>query len=101
MKRTEAWLRAAARTVMLNNHLPLLILFLMYFVALFSGGLAGCAMAKRNRRSLFHIFLYAACLALNVFTIIDMDDPRSGLSKGTPSGTARPPVFGGLFMHLQ
>jgi hypothetical protein len=35
-------------------------------------------MAKRKRRSWLHILLYAAVVAVTVYTVLDLDYPRSG-----------------------
>lgn len=66
------------RTVALHTHLPALIFFLLVSVALLSGLLAGYAMEKRKHRSLFHMVLYAAVVAITVYAILDLDYPRSG-----------------------
>lgn len=68
-----------ARVVMLRTHLPNLIMFLMFSVTLLSGVMAGYAMSKRQSRSVLHMLLYAASIAVTVFAIIDLDHPRSGL----------------------
>lgn len=68
-----------SRTIALHTHLPLLILTLLISVALLSGLLAGYAMAKRRRRSWLHMVLYAAIIALTIYTVSDLDNPRSGL----------------------
>jgi len=66
------------RTVALHTHLPLLIFVLLISIALLSGLVAGYAMAKRKRRSLLHMLLYAAAVAVIVYAIADLDSPRSG-----------------------
>jgi hypothetical protein len=67
------------RTIAIDTHLPGLVFSLLVLVALSSGLVAGYAMAKRRRRSWLHMFLYAACIAITVYTVIDLDYPRSGL----------------------
>jgi hypothetical protein len=68
-----------SRTVALDAHLPGLVFFLLVTAALSSCVMAGYAMAKRRMRSRLHMFLYAACIAITVYTVIDLDYPRSGL----------------------
>jgi hypothetical protein len=67
------------RAVALRTHLPGLILWLLVVVALLSGLLAGYTMAKRGRRSWLHMVVYAGVVAATVYTVIDLDNPRSGL----------------------
>jgi hypothetical protein len=68
-----------ARTIALDTHLPGLVFLLLLAVALASGVVAGYAMAKRRQRSWLHMVLYAACIAITVYTVTDLDYPRSGL----------------------
>jgi hypothetical protein len=68
-----------SRTIAINSHLPGLVFTLLVWVALSSGVVAGYAMAKRRRRSWLHMVLYAACIAITVYTVTDLDYPRSGL----------------------
>ena len=67
------------RSIALRTRLPALILWLLMSLALMSGLLAGYAMAKRQRRSLLHGLVYAAFVALTVYAVLDLDNPRSGL----------------------
>ena len=68
-----------ARTVALYTHLPLLIFALLSTVALTSGLLAGYAMAKRGRRSVLHMVVYAAIIAVTLYAVLDLEIPRFGL----------------------
>ena len=68
-----------SRSIALYTHLPPLIFTLLMLVALLSGLLAGYAMAKRKERSWLHILLYAAVVALTIYTVLDLDFPRYGL----------------------
>ncbi len=68
-----------SRTVALHTHLPPLIFGLSISVALLSGLLAGYDMAKRKTRSWLHVVLYAMVIALTIYTILDLDNPRFGL----------------------
>jgi hypothetical protein len=66
------------RMIALRTHLPALIFALLTGVALLSGLLAGYAMAKRKSRSWLHMLLYAAVVSVTVYTVLDLDYPRSG-----------------------
>jgi hypothetical protein len=68
-----------SRTIALHTHLPPLIFALLVCVALLSSLLAGYAMAKRMDRSWLHLLLYALVVALTVYALLDLEDPRSGL----------------------
>ncbi len=68
-----------SRTIALHTHLPALIFGLSISVALLSGLLAGYDMARRKDRSWFHVVLYAVVIALTVYTVLDLDNPRVGL----------------------
>ena len=68
-----------ARRIALNTHIPTLILTLLISMTMLSGLLAGYAMSKRENRSWFHIYLYAAMVAITLYTVVDLDHPRLGL----------------------
>ena len=68
-----------ARTIAMHTQLPFLIFVLLAGVALISGLLAGYAMSKREKRSLLHMVLYAAVIAVTVYVILDLEYPRFGL----------------------
>lgn len=68
-----------SRTIAIDTHLPGLVFALLVSVTLASGVVAGYAMSKRGRRSWLHMFLYAATIAITVYTVTDLDFPRSGL----------------------
>jgi hypothetical protein len=68
-----------ARTVALRTHLPPPILALLMAVAFAGALLAGYAMAKQGRRSLFHLLVYTAAVSITIYTVLDLDDPREGL----------------------
>ncbi len=70
---------ATPRTVELRMRLPRLILGLLIGVALLSGLLAGYAVSKRGKRSYLHMLIYAGAIVLTVYTIMDLENPRSGL----------------------
>jgi hypothetical protein len=67
-----------ARTVALFTRLPQLILGMLVSVALLSALLAGYAMAKRRRRSWFHGLVYALSVAVTVYAVLALDNPRAG-----------------------
>ncbi len=68
-----------SRRVALYTHLPSLIIAMLMIVALFSGLLAGYAMAKRRGRSWLHMVVYAFVVSVTIYAVIDLDYPRSGL----------------------
>jgi uncharacterized membrane protein YraQ (UPF0718 family) len=68
-----------ARTVALGSRLPQLVWTLLIVVALLSALLAGYAMAKRTRRSLLHMGIYAVAVSITIYTVLDLDNPRAGL----------------------
>jgi hypothetical protein len=68
-----------ARSVMALVRVPTLILVLLVSVALLSGVLAGYAIEKRHKRSILHMLAYAVVVAITIYAIIDLDNPRSGL----------------------
>ena len=68
-----------SRTIALHTHLPPLIFGLSISVALLSGLLAGYDMAKRKARSWLHVVLYAVVIAITIYTVLDLDNPRIGL----------------------
>jgi hypothetical protein len=67
------------RDVALHTRLPSLIFALLISLALMSGLLAGHAMAKRQRRSWLHEVLYATFVAITIYSVLDLDNPRAGL----------------------
>jgi len=67
------------RKVALGTHMPGLVLSLLIGVAMLSALLAGHAMARQGGRSLIHGGLFAAAVSLTIYTVLDIDDPRSGL----------------------
>jgi hypothetical protein len=68
-----------SRTIALHTHLPPLIFVLSISVALLSGLLAGYDMAKAKGRSWLHLLLYAVVIAMTIYTVLDLDNPRFGL----------------------
>jgi hypothetical protein len=56
-------------------------------VALLSALMAGYTMSTRPRRSILHVVSYAACVALTVYTVLDLDNPRKGFIHLAPAET--------------
>jgi hypothetical protein len=71
------------RTVYLTVGIPPVILILLLVVALCSALTAGYAMAKRGRRSVLHVLLYAASVAMTIYVVLDLEQPRLGLIRLT------------------
>jgi hypothetical protein len=65
-----------SRTITLHTRLPRVIFALL---ALLSGLLAGCGLAKRKRRSWFHVLVYAAIISVTSYSLLDLDSPQFGL----------------------
>lgn len=70
---------STARAVARQTRLPTLILVLLIVIALASALVAGYAKAKRGRRSPLHAVLYAAAVAVTIYVVLDLDNPRIGL----------------------
>lgn len=68
-----------SRTIAMHTQMPSLIFILLGSIALMSGLIAGYAMAKRGSRSALHMVLYAAVIAVTVYTVLDLEYPRFGL----------------------
>jgi hypothetical protein len=71
------------RTVYLNVGIPRLILALLLIVALCSAMTAGYAMAKRGHRSILHVLLYATSIAMTIYVVLDLEQPRRGVIRLT------------------
>jgi hypothetical protein len=67
------------RSIALRTRLPTLIFALLISLALMSGLLAGYSMAKRRHRSWIHGLLFASFISITIYTVLDLDNPRSGL----------------------
>ncbi len=67
------------RSIALRTRTPSLVFALLILFALMSGLLAGYSTAKRERRSWLHMLLYAGFVSITIYTVLDLDDPRSGL----------------------
>lgn len=69
------------RKVALSTHIPLLVMFLLVGVSLFSALLAGVATARHGERQPVHAAVFAIAIGLTFYTIVDLDNPRTGLIK--------------------
>jgi hypothetical protein len=67
------------REVAENVHSPTLVLVLLIIVGLMSSLLAGYTMVAHGARPVLLLFVYPIMLALTIYAVIDLDDPRSGV----------------------
>ncbi len=67
------------RLTALENHVPEVILFLLYFVALVATGLIGYGCGLGGVRNLFVTVVSSILIAAVIIVIIDLDRPRHGL----------------------
>jgi ABC-type glycerol-3-phosphate transport system permease component len=68
-----------ARAIARHTHLPVLVFVLLVGVALLSALMAGYAMARRRKRSWLHMALYSSVIALTIYVLLDLENPRVGL----------------------
>lgn len=59
-------------------HPPVIVFVLLVAVALISAFISGYSMSVSKRRSILHIFFYAAIMVLALYVIIDLEFPRYG-----------------------
>lgn len=69
---------ATTRTLATKMHPPPAIYALLMLLILASALLVGFGMAKSARRSNLHVFAFAACTAVAIYLIIDLEYPRLG-----------------------
>jgi len=69
-----------ARDVALRTHTPVLIFILILLLELACAFFAGLNMARSKRQNRFHVFAFAATLALTAYAILDLEYPRLGLT---------------------
>lgn len=69
---------ATTRTLATRMHPPPAVYVLLMLLILASALLAGFGMAKSPRRSDLHIVAFAACTAVAIYLIIDLEYPRMG-----------------------
>jgi len=67
------------RLTALENHVPEVILILLFFVAVISTGLIGYGCGLGGVRNLFVTMVASVLIAAVIFVIIDLDRPRRGL----------------------
>jgi hypothetical protein len=67
------------RRVALSTHLPALITLLLIGLSLVAAVAAGYSMSKRQVRSWIHMIGFAALVALTLYVVLDLENPRSGL----------------------
>ena len=67
------------RTVALQTHPPLPIFVLLFILALASSLVAGFGMGDRRKRPWLHTVVYAVALTVTIYTILDLEFPRSGI----------------------
>ena len=69
---------AMARSIMSATHLPTPVLLLLAGIALLSALVAGLHMGSRDAKSWLHALLFAGAVALTVYVVLDLDQPRAG-----------------------
>lgn len=69
----------AKRLVALENHVPEIIIFLLYFIAFAAFGLMGYSSGAGGRRNFFTTSVACIAIAAVIIVIIDLDRPRRGL----------------------
>ena len=72
---------SVARRASLHIHLPAVVFYLLFAMALGTGLLAGFGMTPAPRINWFHATTFAFFAAVTIFVIMDMDFPRAGLFK--------------------
>jgi hypothetical protein len=63
----------------LENHVPEIIMFLLYFVALVATGLIGYCCGLAGRRNFVVTLAASVLIAVVIMVIVDLDRPRRGL----------------------
>jgi hypothetical protein len=71
------------RLTALENHVPEIILILLYFVALVATGLIGYGCGLGEVRNFFVTVVASVLIAAVIMVIIDLDRPRRGLIRGS------------------
>jgi hypothetical protein len=67
------------RHVALQTHPPISIYVTLVLLALASSIIAGFGMGDTDQRSWLHTLVFAAALALTIYTMIDLEFPRFGI----------------------
>jgi hypothetical protein len=71
----------AKRLVAIENHVPEIIIILLYFIAITAFGLMGYSSGGGGRRNFFTAVIASISIAAVIIAIIDLDRPRRGLIK--------------------
>jgi drug/metabolite transporter superfamily protein YnfA len=67
------------REIAARTHTPMLIIALIFAVAILSGLVAGYGMCDGRRINRLHLVILAAIVAITVYVILDLENPRAGL----------------------
>ena len=67
------------RNALLQMHVPEVVLLLLFFVFVASGGMLGYSSGLGSRRVIFPTIMVSFVIAMIVFIIIDLDRPKRGL----------------------
>jgi hypothetical protein len=67
-----------------KTHPPHIVYGLLFVLALVSSSLAGFGMAGRASRSWIHMLSFALITVITVYTILDIEYPRTGLVRLDP-----------------
>lgn len=70
---------SATRLAAARNHVPSVIVGLLFIVSLLSAVMAGFSQSAGKRRRWFHMILFAGVTAVTIWTILDMEYPLVGL----------------------
>ena len=68
-----------ARLVSLRTRLPVLVKGLLFALALISSAVIGYAMGLQRRRSPVPVAIFSLIVSATIYTVLDLDSPRSGL----------------------
>jgi hypothetical protein len=71
----------AKQLVALENHVPEIIIILLYFIAISAFGLIGYSSGAGGRRNFCMTFIASFAIAAVILVIIDLDRPHRGLIK--------------------
>ena len=79
---------SAARLAMNNRGLPVLVFIALIVLSLAGAVLAGFSAARRPRRSLLHMIVFAGVISMLLYLTVDLTLPRSGLIRADPADNA-------------
>lgn len=63
----------------LNRHIPELVLLLLFFAFVVSGGMLGYSAGISNHKSSYAVYVMLSVAVLMMYLVIDLDRPRRGL----------------------